>query len=141
MPKTQRDWLTIGLTGGISAMMIAGTVGHIASPDTYNDMIPSFIDDKFAHGFAVVTELGVATLTLNPKTRRYGALAFAGLMVVFMPIHVLDSLKDQPAIGSTPVAWVRNVAQLGLVYAGFALAKRVAAKNGKRTFEGLLPKR
>lgn len=121
-------------------MMIAGTVGHITSPGAYNVTVPSFIDHNLAHGFAIVAELGVTMLTSNPKTRRYGALAFAGLMAVFIPIHILDSLKDQPAIGSTPVAWVRNIAQLGFIYAGFLLAKRVGAKAGMGTFDGLLPK-
>lgn len=126
------------MTGGIAFMMIGGGIAHVANPSVYSAMIPSFIPENVANGLAVVAELGVGAMVLFPKTRRLGALAFTGLMTAFMPIHIWDALKDNPAIGPTPIAWVRVGAQVGLMYLGYALASRVAKKDGVNTFA--LPK-
>lgn len=129
--RTRPTIITIVLTVLFAAMMIAGGIGHIASPSSYDEMIPAFIPDWFAHGFAFVAELGVAALLLIRKTRRLGALAFAALMIIFLPIHVVESFRENPATGSTAMAWVRNGIQLVLIWLGYHLATRVAKEDSQ----------
>ena len=47
--------------------MIIGAVGHVASPEMYSALIPSFIPEFIAHLFAMITELGIGIALIIPK--------------------------------------------------------------------------
>lgn len=115
--------LATGVLAVIVAMTIFGVFGHLFNQSMYDGMIPSFIPEWLAHAAAVLAEGGIAALVLYRPTRRFGALAFAALMVVFLPIHVVDAFRDDPVIGSPAVAWIRVAMQFVLIYAGYWLSK------------------
>ncbi|QDP86615.1 hypothetical protein FNJ88_01615 [Chryseobacterium sp. SNU WT5] len=99
-------------------MMVAG-VYHLFNPEFYVPIVPSFLPFPLAivYGSGMVELLlGVITLFLNHKYTKYGMLGIFILMVIFLPLHIADALKDQPVIGSHTVAYVRLVIQFLLIW-------------------------
>jgi uncharacterized membrane protein len=105
-------------------IMLLGAVGHVVSPEMYAPLIPSFIPEFIAHLFSIVSELGVGIALLVPKYRKYGGLGFMILMVIFLPIHVWDLLREEPFIGSKTIAVVRLFAQFLMIYTGWWIYKK-----------------
>jgi len=108
----------------IAISMILGAVGHVASPEMYSALIPSFIPELIAHLFATIAELAIGLALIIPKFRKYGGLAFMILMIIFLPIHVWDMLKEEPFIGTKTIALVRIAVQVGMIYAGWWIYKK-----------------
>jgi len=107
-----------------AAILLLSAVGHIATPEVYSAMIPSFINETFANVATAIAEFLVAIVLIIPKYRAYGGLGFMLLMIAFIPIHVLDLFRDEPAIGAPPLPIIRFVFQFVLIYAGWRIYKR-----------------
>jgi uncharacterized membrane protein len=105
-------------------IMIMGAVGHIAVPETYAPMVPDIISLTLANVLSVIAEGLIGIALIVPKYRKTGALLFAGLMVIFLPIHIWDLLKETPAIGPSPAPQIRIVVQLLMIYGGWWLYKK-----------------
>ncbi len=108
----------------IAIIMILGAAGHVAFPEMYSALIPSFIPEFTAHLFALIAELTIGLALIIPKFRKYGGLAFMILMIIFLPIHVWDMLKEEPFIGTKTIALVRIAVQVVLIYAGWWIYKK-----------------
>ena len=115
----------------IAIAMIFGAVGHVAFPDMYSALIPSFITKFLAHLFAIIAELGIGVALIIPKLRKYGGLAFMILMIIFLPIHIWDLLKEKPFIGTKTIALIRIAVQVFMIYGGLWIYNKY--KNGKET--------
>lgn len=100
-------------------IMLAAAVAHIVKPEIYVPMVPDFLPFQLANVFAIITEAAVGIMLIMPKYRRYGGLAFAILMFIFLPIHLLDFMKEQPVIGSKMIAIARLVFQFIFMYLGW----------------------
>ncbi|MCH2235969.1 MAG: hypothetical protein MK078_17140 [Crocinitomicaceae bacterium] len=100
-------------------ILIFGAFAHIIVPEFYSPMIPAFIPESFANIASFITELSVGILLFIPKYRHWGGLGFTILMIGFMPIHIWDFLKNEPAIGSKGIAAFRIIMQLAMIYAGW----------------------
>lgn len=126
--------LRIALIVFYAVLMLAGAVNHVVSPAFYAALVPSFIPLVLANVLSTVVEgvIGaVMVLSLfRPRFRRLGLLAFTGLMVAFVPIHVWDLLKDAPAIGSHTAAVIRLVVQGGFIASALWAAR--AERTGAR---------
>ncbi|MEM6299737.1 MAG: hypothetical protein AAF740_13700, partial [Bacteroidota bacterium] len=105
-------------------IMLLGAIGHIVSPELYAPMVPDFISLTLANVLSVIAEAVIGVALLVPKYRKVGALLFAGLMLAFLPIHIWDMLKENPAIGPAPVPQIRIVVQLMFIYGGWWLYKK-----------------
>jgi uncharacterized membrane protein len=90
----------------------------------YSALIPSFIPEFTAHLFALIAELTIGLALIIPKFRKYGGLAFMILMIIFLPIHVWDMLKEEPFIGTKTIALVRIAVQVVLIYVGWWIYKK-----------------
>ena len=108
----------------LASLMILGAIGHLVSPQFYAPMVPDFIPLALANIASFVVELAIGMGLIFPSTRRLAGLGFALLMVAFLPIHVWDLLRDDPAIGSFSAAVIRLVLQFGLIYVGYRIWKR-----------------
>jgi uncharacterized membrane protein len=102
-------------------ILFAGAVGHIVSPEFYAGLIPEPIPDVLANGFAIVVEAAIGVGLLIPRHRARAGLAFAVLMVGFMPLHIWDALKDAPVVGSQAAAIIRLVFQPLFIVGGVAI--------------------
>jgi len=103
----------------LGILMVFGAFGHIAVPEQYAPMIPSFISETLAHLFATVAEGAIGIALLIPKYRKWGGLGFFALMIIFLPIHIWDVLRESPAAGSALAAWIRLGVQFLFIYAGW----------------------
>ena len=108
----------------LGVIMLISTVGHIMNPDFYAAMIPDFIPAGLANILAAITEGITAILLFWPKYRRWGGLGFLILMIAFLPIHVWDLFREQPAIGPAPAPAIRLAFQFVLIYAGWWVFQR-----------------
>lgn len=104
-------------------VLLGSAVMHIVRPDAYLAMIPHFIPAGLANLLAAISEGIVGIALLVPQLRRWGGLGFALLMLAFLPIHIWDMLRENPAIGSTGVAIGRTLIQLVLIYLGWLIWK------------------
>lgn len=112
--------ITAYILGGI---MLLGAVAHVAAPEIYTAFIPSFLSETLANILAIIAETTVGALLLMPKYRKWGGLAFSILMVIFMPIHLVDAVQDNPAIGSKTAAYIRIGFQFVLIHLGWKVYK------------------
>jgi len=115
--------ITTGLSVLFGLILLAGAAGHIAAPEFYAGFIPEPIPHWLANGFAVVVEGAIGIGLFLPRLRARAGLAFAALMIGFLPLHLWDALKEAPAIGSHTAAYVRIVIQLLLIAGGVAIFK------------------
>jgi uncharacterized membrane protein len=108
----------------IATAMILGAVGHVAYPEMYSALIPSFIPEFIAHLFAIIAEVAIGLALIIPKFRKYGGLGFMILMIIFLPIHAWDMLKEEHFIGTKTIALVRIAVQGVMIYAGWWIYKK-----------------
>ncbi len=104
--------------------MLAGAVAHVLKPEAYAPMIPGFMPITLANIMAAIAELVVAIALVIPKYQKIGGLLFMLLMIAFLPIHVWDLLREEPAIGPPPAPAIRLVVQFLLIYAGLWIYRR-----------------
>ena len=107
----------------LSFMMLSGALGHIIAPQFYDPMIPEFFPKTLANIAATASELLVGILLLLPKYKHWGGLGFLLLMTGFLPIHIWDALRINPAIGQPPIPLIRIAFQFVLIYAGWWVFK------------------
>ena len=106
-----------------AAILILSGVMHVVKPEAYAAMIPSFIPEIVANILAAIAEIVIGVMLIIPRYRRLGGLGFALLMVAFLPIHIWDLVRDDPAIGSFMGAVIRLIIQFGLIWAGWWIWK------------------
>ena len=101
---------------GFSLALIGSGIAHFIVPHFFIPLIPALVPARrfwvLASG-AVEIVVGVG-LWLRP-VRQWAALVNLGLMLLFLPLHVLDLLKERPVVGSKPTAVGRLIAQVVLV--------------------------
>ena len=103
-------------------IMLGAAYNHIVNAEIYYAMVPKFIPVAFADVFSVVTEALVGILLLIPKTRKYGALGFTVLMIIFLPLHIWDVFRvknlENPLVNNMTVAVVRLIIQFLVIGVG-----------------------
>jgi uncharacterized membrane protein len=105
-------------------LMLGGALNHVVDPDFYARLIPPPVPPQLANLGSAVVEAAIGALLLWPRTRRKGAMAFTALMLLFLPLHIWDVFRDEPAMGSTAAAGGRLAVQAGLIALGAWLSTR-----------------
>ncbi len=110
-------------------MIVAGVV-HLIKPNVYLPILPSFIPFQLAIVYlSGLVEMAIGVLLLlNNKYAKIGAFGFLWLMILFLPIHILDAIADQPAIGSHTIAYIRIVVQFVIIVLAWKLYKVLVTK-------------
>ena len=124
----QRFWVIVKVA--LALLMIVAGVIHLVKPNVYLPIIPSFIPFQLAVVYIsglVEIVIGVLLL-LKKKYAKIGAVGFLLLMIVFLPIHILDALADQPAIGTHTVAYIRIVVQFVIIALAWKLYRVLPKK-------------
>ena len=110
-------WVIVSIF--LAGLMMVSGIYHLYNPEFYVPIVPP----RFPFLLAVVylsgiieLLLGIITLFLNQKYTKYGLFGIFILMVIFLPLHLSDALKDQPIIGSHTVANVRLFFQFVLIW-------------------------
>ncbi len=95
------------LTLIFAAFMVLGGINHFLKPEMYLPFIPSRLPGLFIIYASGVVEVTLGIGALIPKTKKIATLGILLLMIAFLPLHVLDVFKENPAIGSHQVALIR----------------------------------
>jgi len=74
----------------MGAMLIAMGVTHFAAPKPFDTIVPEELpgEARFYTYASGVAEVGVGTLLLVPRTRRFGALAAIALFLGVFPANI-----------------------------------------------------
>ena len=95
-------------------LIIAG-VYHFINPSFYYPIIPKWMPRVAANVAGGAAEIAVGVAMLVPATRTLGLWSAAALMTLFLPVHVVDLLRDRPVIGSKLIAVIRLLLQFVLI--------------------------
>lgn len=96
-------------------LLIFSGVTHFISPEVYLGLIPDFLPKSITNMLAGVVEIILGVGVFIPAFRKKALLGIFLLMVIFLPIHIIDALKETPAIGTKTVAMVRIAIQFVLI--------------------------
>lgn len=110
-------WVIISIL--LAVLMMVSGIYHLWNPQFYIPIVPKYLPFSLAIVYLsgiVELLLGIVTLFLNQKYTKYGLLGIFILMVIFLPLHISDALKDKPVIGSHTVANIRLVFQFLLIW-------------------------
>ncbi|MCP9235163.1 MauE/DoxX family redox-associated membrane protein [Lewinella sp. JB7] len=100
---------------GFALVLIAAGIYHFVNPQFYFAFMPSWFPKPLANAVGGVAEVIVGVAMLWPQSRLYGLYGAAGLMLLFLPLHVIDLLRERPVIGSKPIAVFRLALQVFLI--------------------------
>lgn len=97
-------------------ILIAAGINHAVNPGIYTAFIPWFLPLTATNYFTTVVEAGLGLGLLFKQTSKIAATGTLLLMIFFLPFHVVDAFRAQPAIGSKLIAWIRLPLQFVLIY-------------------------
>ena len=107
--------LKLGLTFLFGAFMVFAGINHFLKPVMYFPFFADFLPKEALTYASGVVEIIVGALVFVPKYRAYGTLGILGLMIAFLPLHVADVFKEQPAVGTHQMALIRLPFQFVLI--------------------------
>ncbi|HMV41487.1 MAG TPA: DoxX family protein [Leptospiraceae bacterium] len=112
------------LTFLFAVFIIFGGINHFLKPSMYLPFIPNFLPKELVNYASGVLEILIGIGLLIPKYRFRSAQALLLLMIAFLPIHVWDVFRDDPAIGSHSLALVRLPFQFLFIAWAWFITKR-----------------
>ena len=110
-------WVIISIL--LAVLMMVSGIQHLWNPEFYLPFVPSFLPFPLAVVYLsglVELLLGVVTLFLNQKYTKFGILGIVILMIIFLPLHIADALREQPVVGSHTLAYFRLAIQFLLIW-------------------------
>ncbi len=109
--KTIKYTLTI-LFGVI---MIAGGVVHFLRPAVYAPFFPDYFPRNAIIYASGLVEIAVGIGVFIPRFRSLATLGILLLMIAFLPMHIIDVFKENPAVRSHQIALIRLPLQFVLI--------------------------
>lgn len=106
------------------AFLILGGIAHFLKPELYDLMIPDPLPKTAVNYLTGLVELVLGVGVFIPRYRCVATLGIFLLMIAFLPIHVIDAFRDEPAIGSKALAYVRLPLQFVLIGWAWFLHKK-----------------
>lgn len=89
---------------------------HFKKPQFYKNFIPNFLPKKLINIVFGIIELILGLGMFFTITLKHASLGILILLIIFLPIHIWDLTKEQPAIGSKKSAIIRILVQFILMY-------------------------
>lgn len=92
----------------LGLFMLWGGLLHFLKPAFYLPFVPEFLPFRVAFiALSGAVEFLLGFAVLMPRIRSLASWGIMALMVVFLPVHVWDIFRTDPAIGSHAAALVR----------------------------------
>ena len=110
-------WVIVSIL--LAVLMMVSGIQHLWNPEFYLPFVPSYLPFPLAVVYLsglVELLLGVVTLFLNQKYTKFGILGIAILMIIFLPLHIADALREEPVVGSHTLAYFRLAIQFLLIW-------------------------
>ena len=99
----------------LGAFLILAGINHFVQSAMYAPMIPDVFPKGPTNFAAGLVELLLGIGVFIPRIRSTATLGILLLMIAFLPLHVWDVFRDDPAIGSKALAYVRLPLQFLLI--------------------------
>ena len=96
-------------------ILIAAGIYHFVNPTFYFPFMPEWFPKPLANAAGGLVEILIGVALFTPSLRIYGLWAACGLMVIFLPLHVMDLLRARPLMGSKLAAIIRLLIQFILI--------------------------
>jgi len=106
-----------------SGLMLAAGLNHLVNPYFYKTFIPKPLPLLAVNYIFGIIEFGLGAGLLIPGYRRYAALGLLILMIFFLPFHLIDVFRKDPAIGSKLLAYIRLPLQFVLIWWAWYISK------------------
>lgn len=103
------------LTGFAVVLILAG-VYHFYNPAFYDPFMPEWFPKQLANAAGGLAEILIGAALFYEPTRQYAIWAAFGLMIIFLPLHVIDLMKERPMVGSKMGAVIRLIIQFVLIW-------------------------
>lgn len=107
----------------IAFWMLAGAIGHFFKPEAFYAIVPDFLPKKPVVILSGIPELLIGIGVLIPRTRALAGLGFTVLCMAFLPLHLWDLVRDNPAITPHSAAIIRVFVQFLLMWIGWTVWK------------------
>ncbi|MEM8860920.1 MAG: MauE/DoxX family redox-associated membrane protein [Chloroflexota bacterium] len=116
------DWL-ITIIRVFFALILGGSgIYHFVNPDFFMPLMPDFLPaHKMLIYLSGVAEIIVAIALFIAPVQNLAAWGVIILLIIFTPIHILDMLKDKPAVGSKRMAVNRLIMQFAMLGMAYSL--------------------
>ncbi len=112
------------LTYLFGAFMIFGGVNHFLKPEMYAPIIPDFLPNTAINYLVGIVEIIVGFGVFIPQFRSQATLGILILMLIFLPLHVIDVFKANPAIGNHQMALIRLPVQFLFIFWAWFIYKK-----------------
>ncbi len=96
----------------LAIFLIYGGFNHFYNPNFYNGFIPDFLPNLAINYMIGAIEILLGIGLFSKGYKKKSAYSIFLLMILFMPIHIWDSLKEEPAIGSKSASYIRIGVQI-----------------------------
>jgi uncharacterized membrane protein len=121
--------LKLILTFLFGVFMIFGGVNHFIKPEMYAPFIPEFLPNEVINYLTGILEIVVGVGVFIPKFRSMATLGILIMMLVFLPLHIFDVFKENPAIGSRQAALIRLPVQFLFIAWAWYIHKGTSNSN------------
>lgn len=101
---------------GFAIVLLLAGIYHFVNPDFYGPFMPSWFPKQLANAAGGLAEILIGIGLLIPQWRGYALWAACGLMIIFLPLHVIDLFRTKPMIGPHWVAFIRLLVQFLLIW-------------------------
>ncbi len=108
----------------IAFWMLAGAIGHFFKPELFYPIVPDFLPKKAVVILSGIPELLIGLGILWPRTRALAGISFTLLCLAFLPLHLWDLVRDDPAITPHSAAIIRVFVQFFLMWLGWKIWRR-----------------
>jgi uncharacterized membrane protein len=97
---------------------------HLSTPEFFLPFIPPWLPFEWFVIYASgVLELALALMLFIPRTEKWAAAGIFAMLLIYLPLHIWDLFREQPAIGSFGMAIVRVPIQFILLGLSWKLFK------------------
>lgn len=116
--------LKLILTYLFGAVMIIAGANHFLKPEMYGPFIPDFLPNVATNYLVGIIEMAAGLGVFIPKFRSIATVSILAMMIGFLPLHIIDIFKENPAIGSHEVALIRLPIQFVLILWAWYINKK-----------------
>ena len=112
------------LTVVLGIILIVAGVNHFINPVSYYPFIPTFMPAALSNYIGGAAELILGIALFLPSFKHRAAIGVFWLMIIFLPLHIIDTLRTHPAIGSKTIAYIRLPFQFVLIAWAWWISKK-----------------
>ncbi len=109
--QTSTTWLR----NILAVLMILAGIQHFRDPAMYGPIIPDALPKDLVTYLSGAVEILLGIGLLIQRLRPLASLGVLILMLTFLPLHLADVFRDDPAIGSKLLAYIRLPLQFVLI--------------------------